>query len=128
MSDLGNCLVFAENLRRLMKQRGVRSVDVANAIDISVGTFSNWVNARMYPRIDRIEKLANYFNVSKAELVERNGIRTDSYTFLSENEKLAIEIMRHSTDEQQQFIIRMMRYAKELLDYEGGESREKIPS
>lgn len=128
MSDLGNCLVFAENLRRLMKQRGVRSVDVANAIDISVGTYSNWINARMYPRIDRIEKLANYFNVSKSELVERTGIRSDSLTFLTANEKVAVEIMRDSTEEQQEQIIRMMRYAKELLDFEGGESREKIPS
>lgn len=34
-------------------------------------TFSDWVNAKTYPRIDKIEMMANYFGISKSDLVER---------------------------------------------------------
>ena len=33
-------------------------------------TFSDWINAKTYPRIDKIELLANYFGVLKSDLVE----------------------------------------------------------
>ena len=36
-------------------------------------TFSDWVNAKSYPRIDKIELLANYFDISKADLVEERS-------------------------------------------------------
>ena len=39
-------------------------------------TFSDWVNAKTYPRIDKIELMANYFGISKADLVEDH----DEYT------------------------------------------------
>ncbi len=35
-----------------------------------MSTFSDWVHARTYPRIDKIEAMSNYFGVSKADLVE----------------------------------------------------------
>jgi len=39
-------------------------------------TFSDWVNAKTYPRIDKIELMANYFGISKADLVEERSINT----------------------------------------------------
>ena len=34
-------------------------------------TFTDWVKGNTYPRIDKIEMMANYFGVSKSDLVER---------------------------------------------------------
>ena len=33
-------------------------------------TFTDWVKGNSYPRIDKIEMMANYFGISKADLVE----------------------------------------------------------
>ena len=42
-------------------------------------TFSDWVNAKTYPRIDKIEKMAQYFGIEKSDLIEKRK-RTASTT------------------------------------------------
>ncbi|QLL75794.1 helix-turn-helix domain-containing protein [Limosilactobacillus reuteri] len=70
MSDLGNKDVMAQNIKRLMDQRGITRRKMASDLDISYTTLSMWLQANSYPRIDKIEKMANYFGVQKSELVE----------------------------------------------------------
>ena len=65
---------MANNISRLMKENNMNSKDVYTKIGVPQATFSNWVNAETYPRIDKIEKMAKLFGVSKAELVEENYI------------------------------------------------------
>lgn len=74
MSNLGNKKTMAKNIRRLMSENNMNSKDVYTKINVPSNTFSNWINAETYPRIDKIEKMANLFGVSKAELVEENYI------------------------------------------------------
>ena len=70
MSDLGNKAVIAQNIRRLMEIAGKSRGQICDDLGIKYTTFTDWVNGNRYPRIDKIEMLANYFGVSKAELVE----------------------------------------------------------
>ena len=70
MSDLGNKEIMAKNIRRLMSDAGVKAKDVCDMLRIPMPTFSDWINAKTYPRIDKIEMMANYFGVQKADLVE----------------------------------------------------------
>lgn len=72
MSDLGNKEVMANNIKMYMRKNNVTSSDVCNVLKFKAATFSDWINAKTYPRIDKIEMLANYFGISKADLVERN--------------------------------------------------------
>ena len=62
--------IMAKNLARLMKQKNVNATEICQALNIKHNTFSSWVNGKTYPRIDKIEMMANYFGVSKAALVE----------------------------------------------------------
>lgn len=71
MSDLGNRQVMADNIRHYMKVNGVSQTDVCNTLGFKMPTFSDWVNAKTYPRIDKIEMMANYFGVQKSDLVEK---------------------------------------------------------
>ena len=73
MSDLGNKQIMAANIRRLMQAAGVTATDVCCTLKIPMPTFSDWINAKTYPRIDKIEMLAGYFKVSKADLVEEHS-------------------------------------------------------
>lgn len=74
MNNLGNKQTMAKNIKRLMSENDMNSKDVYTKIGVPPTTFSNWINAETYPRIDKIEKMAALFNVSKAELVEEHYI------------------------------------------------------
>ena len=76
-----------------MEIKGVTSADVCRALNFKTNTFSNWINAKIYPRIDKIEMLARYFGISKAALVEDS----ENIVLSSKEEKIIISY-RESDD------------------------------
>lgn len=79
MSSLGNKAIMAENIQRLMNSRGIDRNKICADLGLKYTTFTDWVKGNTYPRIDKIELLANYFGVPKSELVEKytDGYYTD---------------------------------------------------
>lgn len=61
---------MAKNIKKYMSLNNVSQTDICNALKFKPSTFSDWVNAKTYPRIDKIEMLANYFGIEKSDLVE----------------------------------------------------------
>ena len=72
MSDLGNKAIMAENIQRLMDSRGIDRSKICSDLGFKYTTFTDWVKGNTYPRIDKIEMMANYFGVNKSELVEKH--------------------------------------------------------
>lgn len=70
MSDLGNKEIFAKNLKYYMELNHKDRNDVCRDLEIPYTTFAEWYNANIYPRIDKIQLLANYFDIKKSDLVE----------------------------------------------------------
>lgn len=70
MSNLGNKEVMARNIRHYMQVTGKTRNEICQALGIKYTTFADWVNAKTYPRIDKIEMMAKYFGIMKADLVE----------------------------------------------------------
>ena len=70
MSDLGNKEIFAKNLKYYMMINNKDRNDVCRDLDFPYTTFTDWCNGKKYPRIDKIEILANYFDIKKSDLVE----------------------------------------------------------
>lgn len=50
---------------------------VCDALELNYFTFSDWINAKKYPRIDKIERLATYFGISKSDLIEERHENID---------------------------------------------------
>lgn len=73
MSDLGNKEIFSRNLRRYMKINNKDRNDVSRDLGIPYSTLTDWYNGNIYPRIDKIQLLANYFGIQKSDLVENNS-------------------------------------------------------
>ena len=71
MSDLGNKEILAENLKYYMELNHKDRNDIARDLDIPYTTITSWLKAEFYPRIDKIEMLANYFEIKKSDLVEK---------------------------------------------------------
>lgn len=79
MSDLGNKKIMAQNIQYYMNKYDKTRQDMCEALGVKYTTFTDWVKGNSYPRIDKIELMANYFGISKADLVEEH---------LSGNEKV----------------------------------------
>ncbi len=73
MSDLGNKEIFAKNLQYYMTLNNKTRIDVCRDLEIPYSTFTDWCNANIYPRIDKIQLLANYFGIQKSDLVENKS-------------------------------------------------------
>lgn len=69
-NSLGNRELMAQNIKRFMDAKGVTRNELCQALGFNYSTLADWLHARKYPRIDKIEKMANYFGVTKADLVE----------------------------------------------------------
>ena len=67
---LNNKNIFSVNLKRYMNENDKTRKEVCEAIGVSYYTFSDWVNGKKYPRMDKVEKLANYFGILKSDLIE----------------------------------------------------------
>ncbi len=69
-NNLGNKETMAKNIRYYMNLHQKTRQEMCDALGVKYTTFTDWVNAKAYPRIDKIEMMANYFHISKADLVE----------------------------------------------------------
>jgi transcriptional regulator with XRE-family HTH domain len=62
--------ILSKNLKKHIYKSGKDRNTIAEELNLSYSTLTDWVNGKKYPRINNIEKLAAYFNVSKADLIE----------------------------------------------------------
>lgn len=72
----GNTEIMAKNIQYYMNKYGKSRQDMCDALGVKYTTFTDWVNGNSYPRIDKIELMANYFGIEKSDLVEARRPRT----------------------------------------------------
>lgn len=70
MNNLRNRKILAENLAHYINLHEINMTDLARAINMTPTTVYDWFNAKTYPRMDKIQLIADYFKISKLELVE----------------------------------------------------------
>ena len=76
MSDLGNKEIFSKNLKHYMELNNKDRNDICKDLNIPYTTFAEWYNGNIYPRIDKIEMLSNYFNIKKSDMIENKNSDT----------------------------------------------------
>lgn len=114
---MDNKNIFAYNLRKQMELNGKSRNDIAQALNISYFTVTDWVNGKKYPRMDKVEMLASYFGILKSDLIEDKEEKTNSpdQIELTEREKKILEVFRLIPVEQQEAFLEMGRlYANSL--------------
>ena len=105
-SYLGNKEIFSRNLKRYVNESGLMQKEIAKAVGVSSGTFSDWVCGRAYPRMDKLERLANFFHIKKSDLVEDENVRTER---VSEKEQLVLDLFHQIPDDRKEFFIKMLQ-------------------
>ena len=61
-------IIFVKNLVHYMKLRGVEQSDIVANLGYSASTVSDWVKGKKYPRVDAMQRLANYLGVVRSDL------------------------------------------------------------
>lgn len=104
--------IFARNLKRYMDKKQVSRKDIADYLGISYFTVSDWVNGKKYPRMDKVELLANYFSVLKSDLIEEPTDTNSSITVnITEEEQKLLDLFRLVPENQQQMVLQMIEIA-----------------
>lgn len=67
---MNNKNIFAANLQMYMDINNKSRKEVSEALGVSYYTFTDWVKGKKYPRMDKVEKLAEYFGILKSDLIE----------------------------------------------------------
>lgn len=77
--------VFVENLTRLMRERGIDQSAIASALGLTASTVSDWVNGKKYPRVDSMQRLADFFGVPMSALTIQQSPDRDRIHEISES-------------------------------------------
>lgn len=70
-------LIFAERLRELRKSRGKTQQDLADLLNIRRSTYGEYERGVILPPTDKIQVLANYFNVTVDWLIGKEETKED---------------------------------------------------
>lgn len=62
--------IFSEKLKYYLKLRNKTQLDLAKAIGVSNTTINNYVKGYNTPRMDKIDKICNYLNIERSNLLE----------------------------------------------------------
>ena len=62
-------MTIGHNIKRLREERGMTQTDLAKVVGASDKAVSTWENGTAIPRIGKVEKMAQYFNVPKSEII-----------------------------------------------------------
>ena len=81
MNALGNKEIMAKNIEYYMHLHNKSRNDMCKALGVKYTTFTEWVKGNAYPRIDKIELMANYFGIEKSDLVEDRSKRPSTSAF-----------------------------------------------
>ena len=98
MSNLGNKEIMAKNIQYYMDKYDKTRQEMCEALGVKYTTFTDWVKGNSYPRIDKIELMANYFGISKADLVEdHNDMQQakEPYYLNEETREIAQEVFEN---------------------------------
>lgn len=62
--------IFSENLNYYMELKDKTQIDLINDLGFNKSTVSTWCNGSKMPYMGTIQKLADYFNIQKTDLID----------------------------------------------------------
>lgn len=78
---------FARNLKYYIKIKKINRKEICNKLNIPASTLSDWINAKKFPRIESLEELAAFLNISELDLLE-DKIGSKKFNELNIDDKL----------------------------------------
>lgn len=99
MKSIGNKSVMSANIKYYMKEKGINAKELSKALNEPYTTVLSWIKADYYPRIDKIEKMSDYFGILKSDLIEDKQ-KQPTNEELSPVQKELLNYVRDMSEEQ----------------------------
>lgn len=110
---MDNKNIFSSNLKKYMELNGKSRNDISNALGISYFTITDWVNGKKYPRMDKVEMLANYFGIQKSDLIEDKKQKNSpsDKVELTDGERMLLDLFNKVPKDKQELVLQMIEVA-----------------
>ena len=95
---------FPAHFRFLLERKGKTQNDVCRDLEVAVGTVSSWINGQKLPRVDVMQRLADYLGVRMSTLLEEDGLAL----FMQEENDRALLNAFHAADPAIQAAVRKL--------------------
>ena len=96
MTSLGNKAILSKNLKYYIERSGKDRRELAETWGFPYSTVTDWINGKKYPRIDRIETMADYFGILKSDLIEEKMTEE----IKKDNDTISSIVVRLTTDKE----------------------------
>lgn len=112
-----NADILAKNLKHYMYASGKNQKEMAEIAGVTPTTFCRYLKGIYYPRIDTIQKIADYFGIPKSYLTEEknevlNVDRADFHArILRDKDTLALIEAYYELSDVDKRAVRLMTYA-----------------
>ena len=111
MAGLGNKEILSKNLKYFIDKSGKDRRQLAETWGVPYSTLTGWINAQKYPRIDKIEIMADYFGILKSDLIEEKQeddkpVEGDG---LTDDQRALIDFARSLSEEQAALALRVLK-------------------
>lgn len=84
---------FAQNLKFYLKQANMTQADLAEYMNVSTASISNWCTGNKIPRMDKVDKLCELFDINRSDLIEdKDTEHKQSYYLNPETSRIAQKI------------------------------------
>ena len=100
--------VFSKNLVKYMKLYDKTQTDIAKLLGISVASVNDWINERTYPRMDKVQLLAEHFGVNISDLLEE---KVEEIITISKKDQEILDLFQRVPEDKRDFVLSMIRAA-----------------
>ncbi len=105
-SEIENRAIFQRNLKRHLDLTGKTQKEVALAIGATTGNFSDWMKGRSFPRIEKLQALADYFGIPVSELIDDVNVGVE---VVSDEDQKVLDLFHEVPKEKREFVLSLIR-------------------
>lgn len=84
---------FSKNLQFLMAYHSKSRKDLSADLGVSYYTLTDWCRGKKYPRVEKLDLIANYFGIPVSELVSQD-IKNEYNKHISNQQPLANDFVK----------------------------------
>ena len=107
-----NKRIMANNIKRYMEKKGVTNQQLCDALDFKYTTFMDWIKGVTYPRIGKVEAMANYFGCEKSDLIEEKENPPAADDGISKEKRELIEQIKKLPEDKIQLLLQVAKSIK----------------
>ena len=112
MSNIGNKETMSKNLKYYIERSGKDRKTLAEIWGFPYSTVTDWINGNKYPRIDRIEVMAEYFGIQKSDLIEEKENPTANGDGISREKQELINEIKKLPEDKVQMLLQVAKSIK----------------